>query len=165
MMRKRGGRGLKVSDMSRNGKAGLEPDGGWLDVNQRRGRAPADHRAGGGLGLGLRGGAGGRAELDGAMPANVEGGLALFVSALQGSLAAGSAAGGVIYEAVGPGGALAVAAAVAAAGSLALLGRAGAAISLLSAGSADLAREAARVAPAPSPGMTDRARSSAQRTR
>jgi predicted MFS family arabinose efflux permease len=100
-----------------------------------------------------------------AMPANVEGGLALFVSALQGSLAAGSAAGGVIYEAVGPGGALAVAAAVAAAGSLALLGRAGAAISLQSAGSADLAREAARVAPAPSPGMTDRARSSAQRTR
>ena len=74
-----------------------------------------------------------------AMPANVEGGLALFVSALQGSLAAGSAAGGVIYEAVGPGGALAVAAAVAAAGSLALLGRAGAAISLQSAGSADLA--------------------------
>ena len=71
------------------------------------------------------------------MPANVEGGLALFVSALQGSLAAGSAAGGVIYEAVGPGGALAVAAAVAAAGSLALLGRAGAAISLQSAGSAD----------------------------
>jgi predicted MFS family arabinose efflux permease len=100
-----------------------------------------------------------------AMPANVEGGLALFVSALQGSLAAGSAAGGVIYEAVGPGGALAVAAAVAAAGSLALLGRAGAAISLQSAGSGDLAREAARVAPAPSPGMTDRARSSAQRTR
>jgi hypothetical protein len=165
MMREARRTWLKVSDMSRNGKAGLEPDGGWLDVNQRRRRAPADHRAGGGLGLGLRGGAGGRAELDGAMPANVEGGLALFVSALQGSLAAGSAAGGVIYEAVGPGGALAVAAAVAAAGSLALLGRAGAAISLLSAGSADLAREAARVAPAPSPGMTDRARSSAQRTR
>jgi hypothetical protein len=41
-----------------------------------------------------------------AMPANVEGGLALFVSALQGSLAAGSAAGGVIYDAKGPGGAL-----------------------------------------------------------
>ena len=63
------------------------------------------------------------------MPANVEGGLALFVSALQGSLAAGSAAGGVIYDAKGPGGVLAVAAAVAAAGSLTLLGRVGAAIS------------------------------------
>jgi predicted MFS family arabinose efflux permease len=62
-----------------------------------------------------------------AMPGNVEGGLALFVSALQGSLAAGSAAGGVIYDANGPGAALAVAAAVAAAGSLALLGRAAAA--------------------------------------
>ena len=60
-----------------------------------------------------------------AMPANIEGGLALFVSALQGSLAAGSAAGGVIYDAKGPGGALVLAAAVAAAGSLALLGRAG----------------------------------------
>jgi predicted MFS family arabinose efflux permease len=41
-----------------------------------------------------------------AMPANLEGGLALFVSALQGSLAAGSAAGGVIYDAKGPGAAL-----------------------------------------------------------
>ena len=58
-----------------------------------------------------------------AMPANLEGGLALFVSALQGSLAAGSATGGVIYDAKGPGGVLAVAAAVAAAGSLTLLGR------------------------------------------
>ena len=46
-----------------------------------------------------------------AMLANVEGGLALFVSALQGSLAAGSAAGGVIYDAKGPGGALVMAAA------------------------------------------------------
>src|SRR5580704_17101521 len=63
-----------------------------------------------------------------AMPANIKGGLALFVSALQGSLAAGSAAGGVIYDAKGPGGALVLAAAVAAAGSLALLGRAGASI-------------------------------------
>jgi predicted MFS family arabinose efflux permease len=64
-----------------------------------------------------------------AMPANVEGGLALFVSALQGSLAAGSAAGGVLYDANGPGGVLRVTAAVAAAGSLILLGRAGARIS------------------------------------
>jgi len=76
-----------------------------------------------------------------AMPANVEGGLALFVSALQGSLAAGSAAGGVIYDSRGPGTVLVLAAAVAAAGSLALLGRAGAAISAPSAGSADPARE------------------------
>ena len=38
-----------------------------------------------------------------AMPANLEGGLALFVSALQGSLAAGSAVGGVIYDVKGPG--------------------------------------------------------------
>ena len=47
---------------------------------------------------------------------SVEGGLALFVSALQGSLAAGSAVGGVIYDAKGPGAALGVAAVVAAAG-------------------------------------------------
>ncbi len=72
-----------------------------------------------------------------AVPASLEGGLALFVSALQGSLAAGSAAGGVIYDEKGPGGALLLAAAVAAAGSLALLGRAGAAISAALAGSAD----------------------------
>jgi predicted MFS family arabinose efflux permease len=64
-----------------------------------------------------------------AMPANLEGGLALFVSALQGSLAAGSAAGGVIYDAKGPGGVLVLAAVAAAAGSASLLGRAGAAIS------------------------------------
>jgi predicted MFS family arabinose efflux permease len=64
-----------------------------------------------------------------AMPDGVEGGLALFVSALQGSLAAGSAVGGVIYDAKGPGGVLGLAAVVAAAGSLSLLGRAGAAIS------------------------------------
>ena len=48
---------------------------------------------------------------------------ATHTSALQGSLAAGSAAGGVIYDAKEPGGALGVAAAVAAAGSLTLLGR------------------------------------------
>ncbi len=51
-----------------------------------------------------------------AMPDGLEGGLALFVSALQGSLAAGSAADGVIYDANGPGSALVLAAAVAAAG-------------------------------------------------
>jgi predicted MFS family arabinose efflux permease len=76
-----------------------------------------------------------------AMPDGVEGGLALFVSALQGSLAAGSAAGGIVYDAKGPGGVLVLAAAVAAAGSLALLGRAGASISSPLAGSVDLARE------------------------
>ena len=76
-----------------------------------------------------------------AMPDGVEGGLALFVSALQGSLAAGSAAGGIVYDAKGPGGVLVLAAAVAAAGSLALLSRAGASISSPLAGSADLARE------------------------
>jgi predicted MFS family arabinose efflux permease len=99
-----------------------------------------------------------------AMPANIEGGLALFVSALQGSLAAGSAAGGVIYDAKGPGGALVLAAAVAAAGSLALLGRAGAAISAPSAGSADVARARGREAPAPLV-TTDGAGKNAQRTR
>jgi hypothetical protein len=71
----------------------------------------------------------------------------------------------VIYDAAGPGGALAVAAAVAAAGSFALLGRAGAAISSASAGSAGLAREAGPVVPAPAPGATDGAGSNAQRTR
>jgi predicted MFS family arabinose efflux permease len=100
-----------------------------------------------------------------AMPANVEGGLALFVSALQGSLAAGSAAGGVIYDAKGPGGVLAVAAAVAAAGSLTLLGRAGAAISSPPAGSADLARERGQEVPAPSQGAIDTAGNSVQRAR
>src|SRR5579859_6339474 len=63
-----------------------------------------------------------------AMPANVEGGLALFVSALQGSLAAGSAVGGIVYDHQGPGGALIVAAVIAALAALTLLGRAGAAI-------------------------------------
>ena len=99
------------------------------------------------------------------MPANVEGGLALFVSALQGSLAAGSAAGGVIYDAKGPGGALVLAAAVAAAGSLALLGRAGASISSPPAGSAYPAREQGREASAPPPGAAGGAGNSAQRTR
>ena len=94
-----------------------------------------------------------------------QGGLALFVSALQGSLAAGSAAGGVIYDAKGPGGALGVAAAVAAAGSLTLLGRAGASISSPPAGSVDLARERGQEASAPSQGAIDGAGNSAQRTR
>jgi hypothetical protein len=48
-----------------------------------------------------------------AMPANVEGGLALFVSALQGSLAAASAVGGIVYDAEGPGGTLVLAGVVA----------------------------------------------------
>ena len=48
---------------------------------------------------------------------------------LQGSLAAGSAVGGIAYDATGPGGALT------------LLGRAGAAISSPPAGFGDLARE------------------------
>ena len=100
-----------------------------------------------------------------AMPANVEGGLALFVSAVQGSLAAGSAIGGVIYDAKGPGAVLAVAAAVAAAGSLTLLGRAGAAISSPSAGPADLARERGQEARAPSRGAVDTAGNSVQRAR
>ncbi|HEY3606309.1 MAG TPA: MFS transporter [Pseudonocardiaceae bacterium] len=64
-----------------------------------------------------------------AMPANVEGGLALFVSALQGSLAAGSAVGGIVYDTQGPAGALTVAAVIAALGALTLLTRNAAAIS------------------------------------
>ena len=99
------------------------------------------------------------------MPANVEGGLALFVSALQGSLAAGSAVGGIVYDAKGPSGALIVAAAVAAAGSLALLGRAGAAISAPPAGPADLARARGREAPAPAPGAAGGAGNTAPRAR
>src|SRR5579859_1859061 len=98
-----------------------------------------------------------------AMPANLEGGLALFVSALQGSLAAGSAVGGVIYDAKGPGGALMLAASVAAAGSLILLGRAGASISAPSAGCAEPAREPGRAAPAPSPGTAGGAGNTAPR--
>src|SRR6266571_4209206 len=100
-----------------------------------------------------------------AMPANVEGGLALFVSALQGSLAAGSAVGGVIYDAKGPGGVLVLAAAVAAAGSLALLGRAGAAISSPPAGPAGPARERGQEVPAPPPGAAGGAGNTAQRPR
>jgi predicted MFS family arabinose efflux permease len=102
-----------------------------------------------------------------AMPAGVEGGLALFVSALQGSLAAGSAVGGVIYDATGPGGVLgpAAVAAAAAAGSLTLLGRAGAAISSPPTGSADLAREQGQEVPAPSKGATGTAGNSVQRAR
>ena len=96
-----------------------------------------------------------------AMPANLEGGLALFVSALQGSLAAGSAAGGLIYDAKGPSGALWTAAAVATAGSLTLLSRAGAAISSPPAGAAGLAREPGPEAPAE--GAIDRTGIRAQR--
>jgi len=100
-----------------------------------------------------------------AMPANVEGGLALFVSALQGSLAAGSAVGGVLYDSYGPGGALIVATVIAALGALTLLSRAGAAISSPRAGSVDLVGERGREAPAPSHGAVSGARNSAQRTR
>ncbi len=100
-----------------------------------------------------------------AMPANVEGGLALFVSVLRGSLAAGSAAGGVVYDANGPGGALRLAAAVAAAGSLALLGRAGVAIRSAPESSADPAREQGREAPAPSHDATGGTGNTAQRPR
>jgi predicted MFS family arabinose efflux permease len=98
-----------------------------------------------------------------AMPANAEGGLALFVSALQGSLAAGSAVGGVIYDAKGPGAVLGLAAAAAAAGSLSLLGRSGAAISSPPAGSADPARERGREASARKARSMEQ--NSAQRTR
>ena len=100
-----------------------------------------------------------------AMPANVEGGLALFVSALQGSLAAGSAVGGIVYDSQGPGGALIVAAVIAALAALTLLGRAGAGIGSTAAGSADLAREQGREEPAPPHGATDTAGNSAQPTR
>jgi predicted MFS family arabinose efflux permease len=96
-----------------------------------------------------------------AMPANLEGGLALFVSALQGSLAAGSAVGGVVYDAEGPGGALIVAAVFAAVGALSLLGRAGAAISSPPAGPADPAGERGRDELAPPPGEIDPAANSA----
>ena len=100
-----------------------------------------------------------------AMPANLEGGLALFVSALQGSLAAGSAVGGVVYDAAGPSGALIVAGVIAALGALSLLGRAGAAISSPPAGPAAPAREPGREAPAPPHGAIDGAGNSAQPTR
>ena len=65
----------------------------------------------------------------------------MFKILLQGSLAAGSAVGGIAYDATGPGGALIVAAVIAALGALTLLGRAGAAISSPPAGFGDLARE------------------------
>jgi predicted MFS family arabinose efflux permease len=100
-----------------------------------------------------------------AMRANVEGGLALFVSALQGSLAAGSAVGGVLYDSYGPGAALTVAAVTAALGALTLLSRAGAAVSSPLAGSVDLARERGREAPAPPQGAIDVVGNSPQRTR
>ena len=109
-----------------------------------------------------------------AMPASLEGGLALFVSALQGSLAAGSAVGGIVYNAEGPGGALIVAAVFAALGALSLLGRAGAAISAAPAPAvkavpADRATarstQAGEAQPAPSHGAIDGAGNSAQRPR
>jgi len=109
-----------------------------------------------------------------AMPANLEGGLALFVSALQGSLAAGSAVGGIVYDAEGPGGALIVAAVFAALGALSLLGRAGAAIGAAPAPavktvSADrtTARTtpAGQAQPAPSHGAVEGAGNNAQRAR
>jgi predicted MFS family arabinose efflux permease len=109
-----------------------------------------------------------------AMPANVEGGLALFVSALQGSLAAGSAAGGIIYDADGPGGALVLAAVVAALGALTLLGRTAATISsppapavtTVPAGRTTApSTPAGQAQPAPPPGATDGAGNTAQRPR
>ena len=55
------------------------------------------------------------------MPANIDGGLALFTSALQGSLAAGSAVGGLLYDAHGASAPLILAAVVAAGASLAVI--------------------------------------------
>ncbi len=52
-----------------------------------------------------------------------QGGLALFVSALQGSLAAGSAVGGLLFNAYGTTGPLILAAVIAAGGSLVLVSR------------------------------------------
>ena len=75
-------------------------------------------------------------------------GPARFVSVLQGSLAAGSAVGGITYDATGPGGALIVAV-IAALVALTLLDRAGAAICSPKAAFGDLAREGGREAPAP----------------
>jgi hypothetical protein len=68
------------------------------------------------------------------------------------SLAAGSAVGGIVYDAAGPGGTPVLAGVVAALGALILLGRAGAAIDAAPAGLADLAdlaEERGRDAPAP----------------
>jgi predicted MFS family arabinose efflux permease len=109
-----------------------------------------------------------------AVPADLEGGLALFVSALQGSLAAGSAVGGIVYDAEGPGGALIVAAVFAALGALTLLGRAGAAISAAPAPAVKAvpadrttarSTPAGEAQPAPSHGAIDGAGNSAQRPR
>ena len=109
-----------------------------------------------------------------AMPANVEGGLALFVSALQGSLAAGSAVGGLVYDAEGPGGALIVAAVFAALGALTLLGRAGAAIGAAPAPAVNTvpadrttagSTAAGESQPAPAHGAIDGAGNGAQRPR
>jgi MFS family permease len=83
------------------------------------------------------------------------------VIAVVAQLAAGSAVGGIVYDATGPGGALIVAAL----GALTLLGRAGAAISSPPAGFGDLAREGGREAPAPSQGAIGGAGEGAPRTR
>jgi predicted MFS family arabinose efflux permease len=87
------------------------------------------------------------------------------VIAVVAQLAAGSAVGGIVYDATGPGGALIVAAVIAALGALTLLGRAGAAISSPPAGFGDLAREGGREAPAPSQGAIGGAGEGAPRTR
>jgi predicted MFS family arabinose efflux permease len=60
------------------------------------------------------------------MPETVEGGLALFVSALQGSLAAGSAVGGILYNTYGPVGVLVTATISAGLGCAVVSGRTGA---------------------------------------
>ena len=83
------------------------------------------------------------------------------VIAVVAQLAAGSAVGGIVYDAKGPGGALIVAAL----GALTLLGRAGAAISSPPAGFGDLAREGGREAPTPSQGAIGGAGEGAPRTR
>jgi predicted MFS family arabinose efflux permease len=100
-----------------------------------------------------------------AMPTNIEGGLALFVSALQGSLAAGSAVGGIVYDAEGPGGALIVASVIAALAALSLLSRTGASISSTPARFVHLARDRGRESLAPPQGAMDESANSAQRTR
>ena len=64
------------------------------------------------------------------MPASVEGGLALFVSALQGSLAAGSAVGGLLFNTYGTTAPLVLAAVIAAGGSLVLVGRSAKAVDI-----------------------------------
>ena len=64
------------------------------------------------------------------MPASVEGGLALFVSALQGSLAAGSAVGGLLFNTYGTTGPLVLAAVIAAGASLVLFTRSARAVDI-----------------------------------